>query len=103
MVDNSWDICPPHLPAPIPSLTVHCAATRKQFPREIRLILANLAERLAFARSQSDELKSAVKRLVARKEQRGKKIPASGQGSQQTPPSATGKHGSGGGPATTPP
>lgn len=40
---------------------------------EIRLVLINLAERIALAKTQSDELKKAVAKLSARKAERGKK------------------------------
>ena len=39
---------------------------------EIRLVLINLAERIALAKTQSDELKEAVAKLAARKAQRKK-------------------------------
>ena len=39
---------------------------------EIRLVLINLAERIALAKTQSDELKKAVEKLAARKAKRGK-------------------------------
>lgn len=41
---------------------------------EIRLVLINLAERIALAKTQSDELKQAVAKLAARKAKRGKEI-----------------------------
>jgi hypothetical protein len=40
---------------------------------EIRLVLINLAERIALAKTQSDELKKAVAKLSARKADRKKK------------------------------
>jgi hypothetical protein len=45
---------------------------------EIRLVLINLAERIALAKTQSEELKQAVAKLAARKARRGK--PVSGAG-----------------------
>jgi hypothetical protein len=41
---------------------------------EIRLVLINLAERIALAKTQSAELKEAVAKLAARKAKRGKEI-----------------------------
>jgi len=41
---------------------------------EIRLVLINLAERIALAKTQSNELKQAVAKLSARKAKRGKDI-----------------------------
>jgi len=41
---------------------------------EIRLVLINLAERIALAKTQSEELKQAVAKLSARKASRGKAV-----------------------------
>jgi hypothetical protein len=79
---------------PVLSDSIHGRSDKEalEIAEEIRLVLVNLAERIALARSQSDELKTAVSRLAARKAQRGKKLSETEIGSQQPPPASFARH-----------
>ncbi len=61
---------------PVLSDSIHDRSDEEalEIASEIRLVLINLAERIALAKTQSDELKQAVGKLSARKANRGKEI-----------------------------
>jgi len=58
---------------PVLSDSIHDRSDEEalEIAAEIRLVLINLAERIALAKTQSDELKKAVEKLAARKAKRG--------------------------------